>query len=430
MCIILITLCILLPAGVALWTATFSNSALQPVLIILLSNALALGLAFFGLQRWLRNSERRQKSLTISEKRHRITAEMTSDYSFYHKVHADGSVERVWVSGAFEQVTGYPASEMIADSTRRLYHEDDALRAAADRQRVIAGEPVDAEYRILRSDQTLRWLRVVRVPDWDADHQRVIGYYGVAHDITARKAEEEERLQLALRQQQFAIVSEFVRAISHDFRNRLSTIESNRHIITRIVDPNTKEKINPRLDNIRASMQGIMQQLDNLAVIAGLGTISIELVDLNHMLRQLENRYLARAFEKRVQLHFQCNDALSLHMDESQIEHVFHHLIENALAHTPAGGEISIRASRSVDGVVIEVSDTGAGIAEDQLSRVFEPFYRGDDARTINEAGVGVGLTIARLIVEAHQGTIELSSTVGQGTTFRISLPMAKSMVA
>jgi two-component system, chemotaxis family, CheB/CheR fusion protein len=399
-------------------------SFVTPFGAMVIVNALVLFMLAYFVRRWQRAENQSQVALALNEKRYRITSEMTSDYTYYHRVQDGAALERVWISGAFEHVTGYSASDLIDDNTAMIYHPDDVARANADRACVIAGDAIEAEYRIFRPDDQLRWLRIVRVPDWDEKHERVIGYYGVAIDITEHKVAEDERLQLALRQQQFSVMSSFVRAISHDFRNRLSTIESNRHIITRIVDDTTREKVTPRLENIRHAMQGIMEQLDNLTVVAGLGSQTKDLVDLNLLLKHVVNRYLSRAFEKHLTLRLEGSDILCFEMDEGQMERVLHHLVINALAHTQAGGEIVVRSYREGDNAIIEVADSGEGIASDELERVFEPFYRGDEARTINEAGLGVGLTIARLIVEAHQGCISVHSRLGRGTTFRIALPM------
>jgi signal transduction histidine kinase len=115
--------------------------------------------------------------------------------------------------------------------------------------------------------------------------------------------------------------------------------------------------------------------------------------------------------------------------DAEQLERALTHLLRNALTHTSTGG-VTLRTTVEGECAIIEVEDTGYGIASKNLPLIFEPFYRGDDARTVTHAGVGLGLTLVRLIVEAHQGTIDVSSALGQGTTFRISLPMRDTLVA
>jgi signal transduction histidine kinase len=98
-------------------------------------------------------------------------------------------------------------------------------------------------------------------------------------------------------------------------------------------------------------------------------------------------------------------------------------LVVNALQHTNPDGQITVRTLTTADGVVLEVADTGAGIAPADLPYIFDYFYRGDKTRPMHTGGAGLGLTIVQKIVEAHQGAIEVESNVGQGSTFRIRLP-------
>jgi signal transduction histidine kinase len=98
--------------------------------------------------------------------------------------------------------------------------------------------------------------------------------------------------------------------------------------------------------------------------------------------------------------------------------------VQNAIRHTPTDGSVTLRAEPAEDGVLVEVRDTGEGIGADDLPRVFDRFYRGDPART-REAGAGLGLAIARGIVEAHGGRIWVESAPGQGTRFAFTLPAA-----
>jgi signal transduction histidine kinase len=104
-----------------------------------------------------------------------------------------------------------------------------------------------------------------------------------------------------------------------------------------------------------------------------------------------------------------------------RLERVVLSLIDNGVRHTPAGGRVTVHATRSPAGLRIAVRDTGEGIAADHLPRVFEPFWRADSARTTR--GSGLGLTLAKRIVEALGGQIEATSSPGAGTQFDVSLP-------
>lgn len=113
-------------------------------------------------------------------------------------------------------------------------------------------------------------------------------------------------------------------------------------------------------------------------------------------------------------------------VDTHRIRQVLHNLLENAVIHTDSGGSITVSAAREGGYIRISVTDTGEGIPADELPRIFERFYRVDKSRTRATGGTGLGLTIARRLVEAHGGAISVESTPGKGTTFRFTIPVEK----
>ena len=109
--------------------------------------------------------------------------------------------------------------------------------------------------------------------------------------------------------------------------------------------------------------------------------------------------------------------------DRVRLEQVAANLIDNALKYTGAGGKVTVDVERSADRALLRVRDTGRGIAEDELPRIWERLFRGDTSRT--ERGLGLGLSLVKAIVEAHGGTVAVESEVGKGSTFTVSLPAA-----
>jgi two-component system phosphate regulon sensor histidine kinase PhoR len=114
-------------------------------------------------------------------------------------------------------------------------------------------------------------------------------------------------------------------------------------------------------------------------------------------------------------------DLIANNADKGRIEQVMINLIHNAIKFTPSGGSISVSARKRDNDILFSVSDTGAGISKDDLSRIFERFYKADKARS--GSGTGLGLSIARQIVEAHGGKIWAENNVGKGSTFYFTLP-------
>lgn len=133
------------------------------------------------------------------------------------------------------------------------------------------------------------------------------------------------------------------------------------------------------------------------------------------------------AAERGVSLRASAEPAVDADVDRARLGQVLRNLVANALAHTPPGGSVELSA-RSEDGMVaFEVRDTGEGIPPEHLARVFDRFYRVDAARSRDAGGSGLGLAIVKQLVEAHGGTVSVSSEPGRGTTFRFTLPAARS---
>jgi signal transduction histidine kinase len=141
------------------------------------------------------------------------------------------------------------------------------------------------------------------------------------------------------------------------------------------------------------------------------------------LLERLAAVYRHRAAESEIAITVQAEpNTPDIHVDQDRMAQVLGNLIDNALRYTPPGGEITLGARAQGAVTLLTVQDTGAGIPGEHLPHVFDRFYRGDSARSRDGAESGLGLAIAKAIVEAHGGTISVESTPGAGTTFTIAL--------
>ena len=146
---------------------------------------------------------------------------------------------------------------------------------------------------------------------------------------------------------------------------------------------------------------------------------------LNELLEDTVEAFRPRADAKAIQLSLEASTGLpEVTLDRTRISQVVGNLLENAMVHTPDGGAVTVGASAGEGLVTVSIADSGPGIAPEEAPRVFDRFYRVDPSRARATGGAGLGLTIARQLVEAHGGTIWLDSELGRGSTFRFSLPV------
>jgi signal transduction histidine kinase len=222
---------------------------------------------------------------------------------------------------------------------------------------------------------------------------------------------------------------DLVAAISHDLRTPLTSL---RAMIEAINDGVVTDEASVRryLGLAQLEITSLAQLVDDLFELtqldAGALHWSKEPGSLRDLISDTFESMQAQAKTKGVRLSGSVDPAVDpVVMNSLKMQRVLYNLLQNALRYTPAGGAVSITAVPCEGGkqVRIEVADTGDGIAPADLPHVFEPFYRGDKARARGGSGAGLGLTIAKGIVQAHGGEIEVASTPGMGTRFLITLP-------
>lgn len=179
-------------------------------------------------------------------------------------------------------------------------------------------------------------------------------------------------------------------------------------------------------------LQGLIEDLRTLS-LADAGELALhpEPVDARALLERIAASHGRQAEQQGVALVVRVSDATPpLNVDINRMVQVLNNLVSNALRYTPAGGTITLAAEPSPAGATLQVSDTGAGIPPESLSRIFDRFYRTDAARQQSQGESGLGLAIARAIVEAHGGTISVASELGSGATFIITAPAINDGVA
>ena len=249
---------------------------------------------------------------------------------------------------------------------------------------------------------------------------------------TARTLAEEAQLRLAEQNEQLVeadrVKDEFVALISHDLRTPLTSIIGYVELaLDDDVDPPLDEERRSYLDVVSRSSERLLRLVDDLLFVARLqaGRLVLEPTDLDlaGIARQAATEARPRAERKGLELSCFDDGPVPVQGDRGRIFQLLDNLISNAIKFTPEGGEIHVRTRRTADGAALEVSDNGVGLGPGELERVFERFFRSSRAVDSQVPGTGLGLFIAKAIVEAHGGGIAVSCRDEGGTTFRVELP-------
>lgn len=174
-------------------------------------------------------------------------------------------------------------------------------------------------------------------------------------------------------------------------------------------------------------LQSLVQDLLDLSKIEQQNfTLSIETFDAAKMLADIETLLKHKATERGISLQLNVpKDPLYVAGDPHRLKQVFLNLVNNALTYTPEKGSVAINVKPGETEIQIEVSDTGIGIQKEEISRIFERFYRVDKDRSRNSGGTGLGLAIVKHLIEAHEGKIDVTSEPGRGTVFTVTLKRA-----
>lgn len=260
-----------------------------------------------------------------------------------------------------------------------------------------------------------RNLRAHATPITD-ERGKAIGVATILHDVTELKRLEQVR-------------SDFVANVSHELRTPLTSIKGFIETLMDggVDDPEMRRYFLQIISQETERMVRIVSDLLELSKLEAANPDALtERVDINQVIVHSLETCSPHAESKRIAFITDLADGLpAVPGDSSQLQQVFINLIDNAVKYTPNGGSVRVSTKCRQKQVIIEVSDTGIGIAQKHLSRIFERFYRVDKGRSREMGGTGLGLSIVKHIVEKHQGTISVESEVGEGTTFTIMLPAA-----
>ncbi len=403
----------------------------------------------------------REMREAANRRRRRIAEEALRESELQYRLLADNTLDVIWtmdtqlrftyVNPSIERLTGYTPEEWI--DTHLSDHCDAVNLAQMGKvvQQEIAKGPnsqgVVFETEMLRRDGSPIPLEIHGKVIFD-ENGAPAAIQGTTRDVTERKRAEEalkeysERLEemveertqelrdaqeQLVRQERLAVLGQLAGGVAHELRNPLGAIKNGVYFLDMVLE---EEGADP---NVQETLEIMDQELARLErIVSGLLDFARARPPVRHELdlNEAVSAALSRAgIAPGIDAVSQLDGALpTILADPNQLERVFGNLIRNAVQAMPEGGRLTIRTFETSEvtgklpksGVIVSIADTGEGIPEENLERVFEPLF---STRT---RGIGLGLALAKRLVEGHGGSIEVESEVGEGSVFSVWLPVRR----
>jgi two-component system phosphate regulon sensor histidine kinase PhoR len=302
-------------------------------------------------------------------------------------------------------------SPRMSERLAQQWQLPDTDELVADENR---GRPVITELARDENGQR-RVLRVARYPTCDAVGGSHDTHVWLLRDVTQQKLAEEARDQ-------------FVDTATHELRTPLANIKAYAETLA-LADVIDIEQQKQFLNTINSEASRLARFVDDLLSVSSmeLGSLSVnkQVTDLARMLNEVISKIRPQADEKQLELQIVLPEKMpEPELDKDKIAAVLVNLLGNAVKYTPEGGRVTFRVNLKDQHIEISVEDTGVGIAADEVSKVFEKFFRSDDPRVQAQTGTGLGLTLAQEVVRLHGGRITVESEINKGSTFTVMLPV------
>jgi len=318
-------------------------------------------------------------------------------------------------------VLGYECQEWLHDPRffEQRVHPDDWPKLVELFAKLRRGETADlrCEHRCRRADGTTFWVHTGVHYEEQRGHAL---FHGVTIDVNHLKlAEEQQRLAREQAERAAKARDEILAVVAHDLRNPLHTIRLTCSLLELAPGAGNHSAV------ILRAVDRMQRLIDDLVDAASIRASRLKIAatecDAASLLRQLADDFAGEAEQKQVALRVEIDATATLQCDGRRIHQAMSNLIHNALKFSEAGGTVTLRLEIDPLHATFSVQDVGRGIAEHEIDKVFEREWQSDETAHL---GSGMGLYIAKGIVEAHGGQIQVSSQLGQGSLFKVVLPM------
>ncbi|MBE7551528.1 MAG: PAS domain-containing protein [Anaerolineales bacterium] len=371
-------------------------------------------------------------ALQESEERFRQVISSISDHIYMTKLTKNEPINH-YISPNFEALTGYRSEKLMAEWNfwpSSLIHPDDRAAAAAQFEKFAHGQNSEVEYRLIRADGQVIWIRDSGRVEKDADQESII-IYGVISDITGRK-QAEEALALARDEALKAnrLKSQLLANVSHDLRTPLSAILGYVDMLQfGVYGPLTtqQQSITQKIMSCTTRLTDLVNHLlDQAQLEAGTLKLNPTWLAPAGLIDQVKSTLGILVEAKGLQL---ISDIAAdvpplVWGDPARLEQIIINLVSNAIKFTEQGSVRICIYRPDETHWAIQVSDTGPGIPSEAHSYIFEAFRQVDNGVTPKQSGTGLGLSIVKQLTTLMEGQVTVESRVGQGSTFTALLPL------
>jgi len=447
----IVTAAILLMAGVAVWGAKhgygpFVQPSRNVTLLLLtsfvgLSSLMTLLVAAVTTERQKAEAEKWKLGSELEHHRRRVEdiVEHVPGVVWEAWGKPDAANQRIdFVSNHVETMLGYSKEEWLSTPNfwLTIVHPDDKDRAAAEAAAIFAsGKGGTSRFRWMHKDGHEIWVEGQSIVV--CDETGPVGMRGVTMDITAAVEAEIERAELLEREsharqqaeEASRLKEEFLATVSHELRTPLNAVVGwSRLLNSGQLDPDGARHAVEVIERNAASQRQIIEDLlDVSRIVAGKLRISTQPVDLLLIIHAAIDAVqpAAEAKEIKIATHVADPDAI-VRADNERLQQVFWNLLANAVKFTPAGGTIDVYLERNGSLAEIRIEDSGPGIPQEFLPRIFERFSQADGSSTRKHGGLGLGLAIVRHLVELHGGTVSAANRESGGAVLTVKLPVMR----
>lgn len=375
-------------------------------------------------------SKKAEEALRESEERYRKITSSITDYIYHVQIENGKSVSTTYSPGCL-RVTGYRPEDFLLNSFLWLdiVVKEDRHIVEAQIKDIFSGKKIEPiEHRIYHKDGHICWVNNTIVPQYD-NNGKLMGYDGLIANITERKkAEETLKHAKETAERALAIQEEFTSTVSHELRTPLAAIKSSIDILETEIPGNLNKDQRVFIHRVKSNIDRLARLINDVLDLSKLesGKMVMNLLPLHpqDVIREVieVQQPVAKAKGLRIETEFD-KDLPVLMADRDCLIQVLDNLINNALKFTKKGKIIISAFCEDKEKLTFCVRDTGIGIKDDDLSKLFKKFQQiGGSSQHV--AGTGLGLSICKQIIEKHKGRIWVESQFGVGSAFYFTIPI------